>query len=192
LPDLSGLAIAMTDQDDQDTISPDDEASEFADAELGGDPDEDELGDDEFVAEIDDDELAEGDDVFVDDTEDTLLVADPVEVEEEPAAGAAPRPAARRGTDDKEEEEEEDLDPDDVEADLDTILKDRLEAYDETAEDEEEEEVAATVAEEGDLPQKKEGEFPCPSCFLLVSAKQVARSGYCPHCGDPISVPAGL
>ena len=48
------------------------------------------------------------------------------------------------------------------------------------------------MAEEGDLPQKKEGEFPCPSCFLLVSAKQVARSGYCPHCGDPITVPAGL
>jgi len=184
----------MTDQDDHDhdDISPDDDASEFADAELGADPDEDDLGDDEFVAEIDDDELVEADDAFVDDTEDAFVVADPVEVEEEPAAGAAPRPAARRGGDDKEEEEEEEVDPDDVEADLDTILKDRLEAYEETGDDEEEEEVAATVAEEGDLPQKKEGEFPCPSCFLLVSAKQVARSGYCPHCGDPISVPAGL
>ena len=101
-------------------------------------------------------------------------------------------PEARAAGEDKEEEDEEELDPDDVEADLDTILKDRLEAYDEAGEDEEEEEAIAGVAEEGDLPQKKEGEFPCPSCFLLVSAKLVARTGYCPHCGDPISIPAGL
>lgn len=188
----------MTDQDDNDDTTPDDEANEFADAELGGDPDEDELGDDEFVDVIDDDELVDGDDEFADgedafdgDAADTFTADEPAD-EEEAAPTPAPRPAARRGGDDKEEEEEEELDPDDVEADLDTILKDRLEAYEETGDDEEEEEVAAAVAEEGDLPSKKEGEFPCPSCFLLVSAKQVARSGYCPHCGDPISVPAGL
>ena len=181
----------MTDPDDDNDTSPDDEAEdEFAEPDLGADIDEDELSDDDedFSGDIDADELVDADDDFADDTEEAFVVEEPAEAE---PAEADARPA-RRGADDKEEEEEEELDPDDVEADLDTILKDRLEAYEENGEDEEEEEVATAVAEEGDLPQKKEGEFPCPSCFLLVSAKQVARSGYCPHCGDPITVPAGL
>jgi hypothetical protein len=177
----------MTDAKDTDNEPGlDEEVDEFADPELDDVLDEDELAEDD-LEDIDEDALATDDD-FVDDAEDTLVVG----AEEEAAPEAPPRPRRAAG-EEKEEEDEEELDPDDVEADLDTILKDRLEAYDENGEDEEEEEVATTVgAEEGDLPQKKEGEFPCPSCFLLVSAKQVARTGYCPHCGDPISVPAGL
>jgi hypothetical protein len=172
----------MTDDEDID-LNESDEAEEvdedFEEPELGdGDIDEELVGD---LEDLDDDALGDDDD-FVE------QIVEPDEHEEETPE---PRPRARSTTDDKEDEDEEELDPDDVEADLDTILKDRLEAYDE-GDDEEEEEAVAVSSEEGDLPQKREGEFPCPSCFLLVSAKQVSRTGYCPHCGDPLSVPANL
>ena len=178
----------MTDEDDNDASFEDEEADEFQEPELGADIDE-ELEDGDLEDLADEDLSDEDDDALVDD-EFTDETDEPAEAEEEAVEERRPRP--RTGADDKEEEDEEELDPDDVEADLDTILKDRLEAYDEAGEEEEEEEAIAGVAEEGDLPQKREGEFPCPSCFLLVNAKLVARTGYCPHCGDPISVPATL
>ena len=135
-------------------------------------PDPDDLEEEDFAEP----ELGE-------DVDDDAIADELADIEE-------PRPRVR--TEDKEDEDEDEVDPDDVEADLDTILKDRLEAYDETAEDDEEEPAGATTVEEGDLPSKREGEFPCPSCFLLVSAKQVARTGNCPHCGDPIQIPVGI
>ncbi len=80
-------------------------------------------------------------------------------------------------TEEEEEEDEDDdvLDPDDVEAGLDVILKDRLVAVDE--EDEEDEETPE-VDERGDgstkvLP-KRPGEFVCESCFLLKHPSQLA------------------
>lgn len=174
----------MVDDTDEDIQpDPDDlEEEEFAEPELGEDVDDDAIADE--LADIDElgDDLGEDD--FVDVLEDSLDVHDVLAAVEEP------RPRVR--TEDKEDEDEDEVDPDDVEADLDTILKDRLEAYDETAEDDEEEPAGATTVEEGDLPSKREGEFPCPSCFLLVSAKQVARTGNCPHCGDPIQIPVGI
>ena len=85
------------------------------------------------------------------------------------------RPARAKGEDDDEEE----ADPDDVEADLDAILKDRIAAADD--EDDDEDEVvpeprtAAEVAE-GVTP-KKANEFMCTGCFLLVNPGQFgARS----------------
>jgi hypothetical protein len=173
----------MTDEDDDIEPTIEEEADEFAEPELGEDLDE-ELGGELEDLEDEDDEVLVDDDFG----EEAEVVVEPDEEVVEPPRPARPRVAGE----DKEEEDDEDVDPDDVEADLDTILKDRLEAYDEAGDDEEEEEAVVGVAEEGDIPQKREGEFPCPSCFLLVSAKLVARNGYCPHCGDPISVPAGL
>ena len=70
------------------------------------------------------------------------------------------------------EDDEEELDPDDVEADLDTILKDRIAAADE---DEDEEELdqppAKADAPDGVVP-KRANEFMCPGCFLLVNRGQ--------------------
>lgn len=71
----------------------------------------------------------------------------------------------KAGEDD--EDDEDMLAPDDVEADLDTILKDRLEAADEEANEEEEE--PEERGESADrLQPKRADEQLCPSCFLLV------------------------
>ena len=60
------------------------------------------------------------------------------------------------------------MSPDDVEADLDTILKDRLVAADED-EDEDDEDEPEDRSEAGDrLQPKRADEQLCPSCFLLV------------------------
>ncbi|MEZ5250976.1 MAG: hypothetical protein R2713_17710 [Ilumatobacteraceae bacterium] len=59
------------------------------------------------------------------------------------------------------------LAPDDVEADLDTILKDRLVAAEEEGnEDEEEPEERGEQADR--LQPKRADEQLCPNCFLLV------------------------
>ncbi len=176
---VKGHQLIMSEEETNEESPEEDlEDEEFEEPELGDDIDED----DDLDPLVGDDEETD----FVDEV-----------VEDEAVVAVPPKPAGKgaakrdRPGDDKEDEDEDELDPDDVEADLDTILKDRLEAYDESDDDEEEESPVIST-EEGDLPQKREGEFPCPSCFLLVNSKQVSRTGYCPHCGDPIAVPATL
>ncbi len=78
-----------------------------------------------------------------------------------PCVAASPRPRTRTRT-------RTSSPPDDVEADLDTILKDRLVSAEEANEDEEDEE-PDDRAESGDrLQPKRADEQLCPSCFLLV------------------------
>ena len=76
----------------------------------------------------------------------------------------------RRAAVGEEEEDDDDLvDPDDVEADLDTILKDRLVAAEDTPDEDEEEAEPEERGEAGDrLQPKRADEQLCPSCFLLV------------------------
>ncbi|MFP5487648.1 MAG: DUF4193 family protein, partial [Acidimicrobiia bacterium] len=63
------------------------------------------------------------------------------------------------------------LAPDDVEADLDTILKDRMVAADDDDDDDDDDDVPATD-ERGEsidgLQPKRADEILCSSCFLLV------------------------
>ena len=158
---------------------------------MSGDDIEDTLADDEpiddedFEAEdLDDEELAEDlddDDVLADDAEAVVVADDEVEEEEEEEEeeAAPPRP---KGADDEEDDDE--VDPDDVEADLDAILKDRIAAADD--EDDDDEEVVPeprTTAEvaEGVTP-KKANEFMCTGCFLLVNPGQFGPPGHmtCP------------
>jgi len=73
----------------------------------------------------------------------------------------------RRSVSEDEDEDDELLAPDDVEADLDTILKDRLVAA-EDEEDEEEEEPEERGEASDRLQPKRADEQLCPSCFLLV------------------------
>jgi len=102
-------------------------------------------------------ELEEDDETFVDDA---LVVED----EEEPDV-ATPR----RRVSEEEDEDEDMLAPDDVEADLDTILKDRLVTADETNEDEDDEAEADDRGGESDrLQPKRADEQLCSRCFLLV------------------------
>jgi hypothetical protein len=140
--------------EDQDDFAGDDEDEEPD--ELADGPLEEDLDDDEAVFDPD---LAEG-------AEESLEVAE-VEVEEDAEEDGEP---PRRAVVGEEEEDDDDLvDPDDVEADLDTILKDRLVAAEDTPDEDEEEAEPEERGEAGDrLQPKRADEQLCPSCFLLV------------------------
>ncbi len=134
------------------------------------DPDEDLVEEELVSGDLEDPDLEEDDleDDVVEDDLDDEVVADEEEEEEEDV----PAPSARRRLKAGEEEEEDDddiLSPDDVEADLDRILKDRMVASDEDAENEEEDDVVEERADPGDrLQPKRPDETLCSSCFLLV------------------------
>jgi hypothetical protein len=138
-----------------------------------GDLPEEEPEEDLEGPEIDEADLEEGDeleDLLTDDDEDVFVEIDDdtaVEEEEEDADPAAGPVRKTVPTTEDEDEDEDLLAPDDVEADLDMILKDRMvAAEDEVNEDEEEPE---DRAEPGDrLQPKRADEQLCPSCFLLV------------------------
>lgn len=141
-------------------------------------PDEEEL-DDELDEELDVDAdavLGGGDD------DDVVATDDDEDEDEEPPA------ARRKPAGDDEEDEDEDLDPDDVEADLDAILKDRIAAgtdddedEEETPEDRNDPDVAERVA------AKSAEEFTCSTCFMIVHPRQFGRLGHleCPEGYDP-------
>lgn len=132
--------------------------------------DDEELGDDVLPDdELADDELADDADVVVD--------------EEDPVAPVVTAPSEE---DDDDDEEDDDLDPDDVEAGLDVILKDRLVVLDEEDEEEEDETPDPEERAEGStkvLP-KRPGEFVCQSCFLVKHPSQLAdaRRQLCRDC----------
>ncbi len=155
-------------------------------------PDDDELIDEEpdeeeelegvLDADIDEEDLVDeeagfGDDEFGDDVpEETELVDEEADIDEEPL----PR-GRKKG--DEEDEDLEDLNPDDMEADLQSILEDRIAASDD--EDEDEDEVdpdprAAGEVIDGVAP-KKANEIMCNGCFLLVSAAQFGKADH-PRC----------
>ena len=141
--------------EDQDDFAGDDEDDEEPD-ELADGPLEEDLDDDEAVFDPD---LAE-------EAEESLEVAEVAVDEDAEEDGEPPRRAAVG----EEEEDDDDLvDPDDVEADLDTILKDRLVAAEDTPDEDEEEAEPEDRGETGDrLQPKRADEQLCPSCFLLV------------------------
>jgi hypothetical protein len=138
----------------------------------------DEIDDDLLEEDAGDDIEADVDDFAGDDDDDDDLVDDD---EEAAAAPATPKPAkaapkARRGDDDEEEDDDEDVSDDDVEADLDTILKDRIAAQPD--DDEDEEDGTPEPDERGDgagrIQPRRPGEFVCQSCFLVKHPSQLA------------------
>jgi hypothetical protein len=142
---------------DDDEITEPDEELEVEDEveELDG-PELDEVELEEDLEDAGGFEVLEDDDDFVE-------VEDEVEDEDEATAG----PVRRSVSSEDEDEDDDMLAPDDVEADLDTILKDRLVATeDEVNEDEEEPEDRAEAADR--LQPKRADEQLCPTCFLLV------------------------
>jgi len=135
--------------------------------------DEEELDEEVLDDELADDELVEGDEGFVAEGSD-----DDVVVEDDDEEEAAAEPVARRKKgDDEAEEDEDEFDPDDVEADLDTILKDRIAASEDEPDDEDElEQAAPGPAETPDgVTPKRANEFMCTGCFLLVNPAQFGR-----------------
>ena len=116
---------------------------------------------DDAPAEVDEDELDDDDDAPVDVDDDDDDVDDD---DDEEAAEASPR--TKRKKSDEDDDDDELLD-DDVEEDLDKILKDRLVAADDEAEDS-----SAPVRGAGgeQLQPKQRDEQLCSTCFLLVKS----------------------
>ena len=127
----------------------------------------DELVDDDLIAE---DGLALPDDE--DDVDDVVVVEDEEdETADIPEVGAK---VATKAGEESEEEDEEEPDDEDVEASLDTILKERLVVGEvEDDEDTPEPEDRSGDGVERVLP-KQPGEFVCRSCFLVKHPNQLA------------------
>jgi hypothetical protein len=142
---------------------------DIVDEDIEFEEEEEDLADGEIdPEELDDDDALVEEDEFVALVEEDELVPDEDEDDE---AGSV-----RRAIPVDDEDDDEDLvDPDDVEADLDTILKDRLVAADEEP-DEDDDEVE--VDDRGDpvdrIQPKRPGEFVCQSCFLVKHPSQLA------------------
>jgi hypothetical protein len=138
-------------------------------------PDELIEGDLDELADDDDDLIAEDGLAIADDDDAELVVVEEV-VDVDVEAPVVPKPAAKAGaaTEEADEEDEEEPDDEDVEASLDTILKERL-VVEEPEEDEDapEPEDRSGDGVERVLP-KQPGEFVCRSCFLVKHPNQLA------------------
>ena len=118
-----------------------------------------------------------------DDSEGDAPVGDDEDDDENEEIPAGARPSG--------DEDEDDEDDDEVEADLDTILKERLASADDEDDEEEEDEGVITTAEGDRIPSKQEDEILCEGCFLLVRESQYdTRDNVpsCPHCGTQLNV----
>jgi hypothetical protein len=149
------------------------------DDEIPTDPEvdlEEEPGDlDAEPEEPDADELDEEDVGFVEiDEDDGEAAEEPEDEEDEEADGDAEatttRTRRRAAGEEEEDEDDELLSPDDVEADLDRILKDRLVTADDDDDDDEDDEPDDRVDGGDRLQPKRADEQLCPNCFLLVRA----------------------
>lgn len=139
-----------------DDITDDIEDEEIDDdSDADADLDTDDLEDEDFEGDDEDADGSDGDDDDDDDDDDDSAES-----------------SSRRKKDDDDDDDDDMSSPDDVEADLDTILKDRMVTV-EVDEDDEEELPPATddrvEAVEGVQP-KRADERLCSSCFLLVRA----------------------
>ena len=77
--------------------------------------------------------------------------------------------------DDETDDDDDDVaDPDDVEADLDSILKERLVVAEDEDEEEEEEVADPEDRSDGRVRPRAPGEFVCQSCFLVKHPSQLA------------------
>ena len=112
---------------------------------------------DEDIEEEDDDHLADDDDDLEEDDE------------EEAPERSAKRPPQAEG------EFDDEVDPDNLEADLNTILRDRIAAGDDVEDDEEAGEVETGQPAEllGSVTPRRDDEWLCEGCFLLVSKSQL-------------------
>jgi hypothetical protein len=131
---------------------------------------EEELDPEELDDELLEDEEDEFTELATDDDDDSIPSEDGEDEEE-----AEAEPAGRRVAGEEEDDDDELVDADDIEADLDTILKERLVAAEEEPDDDEEE---LEVDERGEplerLQPRRPGEFVCQSCFLVKHPSQLA------------------
>ena len=140
------------------------EMAEAVDAPAG----DDFAGDEESEPqELDESEL-EDEEAFGED-EEVFGEGDEVEEDADEDEDATPDTPLRRSTTDDDDDDDDMLTPDDVEADLDTILKDRLVSAEQAAGEDDEDEEPEDRSDPGDrLQPKRPDEQLCSNCFLLV------------------------
>ncbi len=145
--------------DDDEILEPEEELELDDDADVLDGPDLD-------ADELDAEELEEPDDEFggLDDDFEAIDEAE----DDDAAAAAGPARKSVAVASEDEDEDDDVLAPDDVEADLDTILKDRLVAVDDEGGNEDDEEPEERGETSDRLQPKRADEQLCPSCFLLV------------------------
>ena len=150
--------------------------------------DENEI-EEELEEELDDEELLEDDELVDDEIEGEIDADAVVDDEDEDEDGEVPKALRKRpGTPDDEDDDDGTIGEDDVEADLDTILKDRIAAG--SDEDDEDEAEAEEKPEPGDTERvaaKTAEEFSCSTCFMIVHPRQFGRKDHltCPEGYDP-------
>ncbi len=129
-----------------------------------------------FDPEFDEELEEDSDDPLVDDDDDDD------EIEEDDEA-APPKPSAAKRPPQAEGEFDDEVDPDNLEADLNTILRDRLVASDDIENEEETGEAETGQPAEllGSVTPRRDDEWLCEGCFLLVSKSQLG-SRKAPRC----------
>jgi len=150
-----------------------DDQEELTDVDEPDDPDIVEL------EALDDDDLVDDEEENLDDD---VLVVDELIIDD---VTVVPVAVVVAEEDDDDDDDDDDMDPDDVEAGLDVILKDRLVVVDE--QDDEDDDVPDTDDRtEGStkVVPKRPGEFVCQSCFLVKHPSQLADPGrmFCRDC----------
>ena len=150
-PPKQAASKAAKEIDPEDEILEDEiDEEEIETADLDVDPED---LDDEVDPILEDDDFVVAEETFEDDDD---------EVDEA-------TPAARRSAGIDEDDDDDMTTPDDVEADLDTILKDRLVAADDVPiEDDEETDVDDRNTDGDRLQPRRADEELCSQCFLLV------------------------
>ena len=139
---------------------------------------EDELGEDELEDDLLDGELV---------VEDVAAVVDGDDDDDDDSDEVPKALRKRPGTEDDDDDDDV-LGEDDVEADLDTILKDRIAAG---SDEEEDDEAKPDDRQEGDAAErvaaKTAEEFSCATCFMIVHPRQFGRREHltCPEGYDP-------
>jgi hypothetical protein len=142
----------------------------------------DEVEGPEELIEGDLDELAEDDDLIAEDDaiaipdeeDDAVLAEEEVEVDDVVDVPEVGTKAPAKAGEEADEEDEDEPEDEDVEASLDTILKERL-VVEEVEDDEDPPEPEDRTGDgvERVLP-KQPGEFVCRSCFLVKHPNQLA------------------
>ena len=130
------------------------------------------MSDDELIDDFDGEELEDDLELDPEDLEEDIVDIDDIDAEADDAEEEVVDPSkgmARAGGAEDEDDDEDLITPDDVEADLDTILKDRMVAAEETPAEEEEEEEFDDRGDTTDrLQPKRPDERLCGACVLLV------------------------
>jgi len=143
---------------------------------------EPEEGDEADLETLDEDDLDDDDEVAADDVAGDVVDADGEDDDDEIADETAVVKAP--ATDDEDLDDEDLTDPDDVEASLDQILKERLVVQEEEEDEDEAPEPEDRTDGTGRVLPKQQDEFVCQSCFLVKKMTQLADSKrmFCRDC----------